>query len=447
MRAFVIRKRFFGWALLAFAVVYKCTAGVASAVPPNSGQPLLMDVKVWKLYYADPTAGELTWKPFESASESPQPVALSPKGPPAPSQASKKEVHRTPDGLIRKAFALRRKGEEMLPTEEIRSRIELFTKTLIEGLGVTRGEERDSGRRLIVKKEKDRVVLIDKELGVLKATLLYDSFFPPPVLVYPPPAQPLPSGRDLSMVISAMKTQHRSTNELESVLNRVTGRTRSQENGQVDRQDIDRMKMRVTGNDSSGHLILAEPAREDFAARRPEPAPRIVTRRVTKASVSLERAEVPRRERFRRFGPMDFSLIRSELARLGRLSTQKERVYPLSGDKPIFIEGGRMIPFLRYRPRSSSKDFHPQAVKIGATLYLIPSEMDEKACRLTVMAELIDFIDYPNLEKIYFDYETLLRRGDTLVCKKLVPDEVSEERSLLDKEAPAAETLIFLTLR
>ena len=118
----------------------------------------------------------------------------------------------------------------------------------------------------------------------------------------------------------------------------------------------------------------------------------------------------------------------------------------MTDNRLLSINGGWGIPYIRYRPSGGDNGFVRQSPQVRPSVHLIPKYLGEDAWQVSLVTELVDFLNYPRIDKIYLDYETRLRLGDTLVCKRLVPKEVSDDRSIRTEVAGPAETLIFLTL-
>ncbi len=404
-----------------------------------------LEVRVWRLDYNVSSHPGLDWQVFGECSQSPEPVAA-PVADATARQPEKRNVNRTPGGLLRHSFAMRRPGEELLPNSQIARRIELFTGVLVEGLSLPSSGEGGAGRGMTVKQELEEVQLIDTDMNVFKAQLIYDSLFPAPLVSRP--AAPLPSRQDLSIVIDALKAQHRGTAELEGVLNRVTGRVRDQDSDVVDDRNEDRMRTRFTGDDASGHLIVTSPVSETQGTDVPAAAP--VARAVDRyqsVDVNVGKSSIPRGDRFRRFGPVDFALLNVKMGQIGRLKVLSDRPFNLVSGRPLSLAAGPTIPFLRYRPPADRDDAKPASTKIGATLNVVPSRLGEDAWQMAIITEFVDFIDYPQITKTYLEFSSALKPGDTLIFKKLEPNEISDDTMIHAEVASAAETFIFLTLK
>ncbi len=437
----LIARRWAAW----IGVAAFLTVGSILAAEPAATQRATLEVQVWRLTYSRADSPRLDWQPFVDASGPGEPVQVSVASAPPPPR-SEPVLNRTPDGYFRRGFSLRHVGEKSLSDAEIQGRIDLFTKVLSEQLDVPQGREGDSGRRFIVKRDRERVVLIDGESNVLKAQVLYDSLFPPLVVTYRE-ERPSPPPDQSAMLIGALKAQHRSPAELESVLNRVSGRTRSSDETRLDGNREDRMPMRVAGDAPSGQVLVTVPReRGTGPTQLAGPPPQARPSRVTGASVSIERPAVPSRERFRRFGRMDFTKLEGALRQLGRLQLLADRTMRIADAHPMSVSAGWGIPYIRYRPASGREEVRSRPAQIRASIHLVPKYLGEDAWQATVVSELVDYMDYPRIEKIYLDFETRLRLGDTVVCKRLVPEEISDDRSIRAEVAAPAETLVFLTL-
>jgi len=138
-----------------------------------------LEVRVWRLDYNVSSHPGLDWQVFGECSQSPEPVAA-PVADATARQPEKRNVNRTPGGLLRHSFAMRRPGEELLPNSQIARRIELFTGVLVEGLNLPASGEGRAGRGMTVKQEREEVQLVDTDMNVFKAQLIYDSLFPAP---------------------------------------------------------------------------------------------------------------------------------------------------------------------------------------------------------------------------------------------------------------------------
>jgi len=431
------------------AFAWLLSSGFGPGVESGAASRPTLEVLVWRLEYNDPGAERLDWQVFEAASEPAGPVSLPTEAAAAsPSERLPQELSRDAEGLARRAFAMRRAGEESLSGSEIQSRIDLFVEVLTEQSGVPRGEEGDSGRRLIVKRDRERVALVDSDVNILKAQVLYESLFPVVVVTYR--HEPAPAPRASSpLVIGALKTQHRSPAELESVLNRVSGRTRSSDEDRVeDLQRQDRIPMRVAGDSGSGRMLVAVPARESGGSpQRVEPPPRpSASSGATRATVHVEPVDLPSWKRFRRFGRMDFTALETHLRRLGPLKLLRERTMRVTSGQPLSIGAGWGIPYLRYRPSGDRPEAAGPPAHMRASIHYLPAFLGGDAWEVTLLAELVDYSDYPQIDKIFVDFKTRLRSGDTLVCKRLVAEEISDDRTLRAEAAGPAETLVLLTL-
>ena len=316
---------------------------------------------------------------------------------------------------------------------------------MTEGLKIPKGEQAPSGRQLVIQKDQETVYLIDTDINVLKAQLIYNGLFPAPVISRPAP--PLPSEQDLSLVIDALKTKHRGTADLENVLNRVTGRVRDQDDQYSDNQDRDRMKTRFTGDTSSGNLVMTSP--REYQSDLP-PSTGQTSRPVDRyqsASVEVGQARVPKRERFRRFGKMDFAQLSAALGEKGRLKVLHERSHNLLSKRALALSAGPVIPFIHYQPDASEGDYKPQSAKVGLTLNVVPIRLSKNIWQVSIITELVDFLRYPTVEKNYLEFSSIIHSGDTLVFKKMVPEEISGDSRIGADVTSAAETLILLTLK
>ena len=247
------------------------------------------------------------------------------------------------------------------------------------------------------------------------------------------------------MQLGAVQTKHRSTSEFEGLINRVTGRARESGVNNVHDDRNDRIQGRFIGDAATGKMIIAMPDQQPAAAPAPQRAPGELVARNYTATVSMGRARVPDRLRFRRFGPMNFAKLQSELGRLGSVERGKARPVSWPEGKGIELTGGSVIPFIHYDASRLGEDANIGSAKIGPTLTLVPVRVSENAWHVTLMTELTDFIEYPTLKKTYLDYQTPMRVGDTLVCKSLVPDEVARGSGYGGSPKPA-ETIVLLTL-
>jgi hypothetical protein len=234
-----------------------------------------LEVRVGRLDYNVSSHPGLDWQVFEECGQSPEPVAA-PVADATARQPEKRNVNRTPGGLLRHSFAMRRPGEELLPNSQVARRIELFTGVLVEGLSLPASGEGRAGRSLTVKQEREEVQLIDTDMNVFKAQLIYDSLFPAPLVSRP--AAPLPSRQDLSVVVDALKAQHRGTAELEGVLNRVTGRVRDTTQRSSTTAARTGCEPGSHGDDASGHLIVTSPVQKSDRPMFPSPGRWIATR-------------------------------------------------------------------------------------------------------------------------------------------------------------------------
>lgn len=415
----------------------------------SRGGRLEIELRVWRVDFLPGEGAFVEWAPFENASQTPERVSGQLAAGADDSGAAPAGVERTAEGLFRKNFDMRKPGEYDLPADVVQERGRTFADLLKQGLGLPEKALEDSGRRIAVQPQREKVVVVDSEMNLLKAQILYSNLLPVEQVtrqeVYSQPSF------DRGVVIDALKSTHRSADDLEDVLNRSMGRKRSSEDSHSDydsgNRSRDRMRTQAIGDSGSGSLLFRGPrggAGEAGVSRPPRRQSEEQPGR--QLSVTVDRDSVPMQLRRRRFADMDFHALEKALEASGevkRVNRETLRVFP--GDT-FLIDGGRWIPFLHFKPGLSGGD-EPSliAAKMGVSLYLTPVQLSAGGWDLRILSEMTDFSSYPQLEKIYLNFTSRANIGDTLVFKRWVAGEVAPDSSPMSERK--AETLVMLTLR
>ena len=108
------------------------------------------DLKVWRLTYPERTRGKLHWEIFQMSAQPAQPFdsrgADFPASEPVDANWKRKK---TPTGLFRWVFSLRRSGEDRISDKAIERRQEILLQVLIEALNIPQDPEAPYDRRLL----------------------------------------------------------------------------------------------------------------------------------------------------------------------------------------------------------------------------------------------------------------------------------------------------------
>jgi hypothetical protein len=412
-----------------------------------------LQLEVWRLVSQEQERADIGWEPFKTAGQEPGRVDPNSFAGQDPSSQKVSDARKTSEGLVEKSFLLLRQGEEWLGPGEIEKRMDAFTKILRDGFDLTEGPQAGSGRRYYVKREPARVIVVDEGMNVVRMQLVYESIFPVALVqrraaASPAPPRP-PAIPDTSLVIQTLKAQHRSSGELEEALEVISGIRRPEGQQHLAETRQDPMKMKVNSDAPSGSLIVTSPDNRTTTTRSappPAPARRPATAdRYQDARVSLERSSVSSKNRYLRLGQVDKDLLRSKLEQYGRVEAHKRQAFRLVDGKPLTIEGGRSIPFIRYRPYDEDK--MNRGAKIGLTIHVMPVANPSGEWKLTLLTEKVDFANYPKLEKIFTDYTTFLQPGDTLIARRWSDREIADLSGFHPEKDQPAETILLLTLR